>query len=128
MGTGIYECMFNLPKSIDSTRECFLDLGDVRESARVWLNGHELGCTWAVPFVLSFPTNYLRTGSNSLRIEVTNLPANRIAELDRQHVPWRKFEEINIVNLQYKPATYATWQPMASGLSGPVRLFLCGVN
>ena len=128
MGTGIYECMFNLPKSLDSFRECFLDLGDVRESARIWLNGHELGCTWAVPFVLAVPTTYLCTGNNTLRIEVTNLPANRIAELDRQHVPWRKFEEINIVNLQYKPSTYATWQPVASGLIGPVRLFLCTAN
>lgn len=128
MGTGIYECAFEIPTEKASCSECVLDLGDVRESARVWLNGYDLGCCWAVPFVLAVPTSCLRAGINNLRIEVTNLPANRIAELDRQQVPWRRFEEINMVNLQYKKSSYAGWQPVPSGLIGPIRLMFCASN
>jgi hypothetical protein len=64
----------------------------------------------------------LQPGKNRIEIEVTNLPANRIAELDRQGTQWRKFKEINIVDLNYRPANYAHWTPMPSGLNGKVRL------
>ena len=52
-------------------------------------------------------------------MEVTNLMANRIAEMDRQRVPWQKFY---FVNIQYKPFSAAEWAPAPSGLVGPVRL------
>lgn len=53
---------------------------------------------------------------------MTNLPANRIAELDRQQVPWRRFKEINVVDLNYKKTGYGHWEPMPSGLNGQVKL------
>ena len=31
------------------------------------------------------------------------------------------FNEINVVNLQYKPVPYTDWQPLPSGLNGSVR-------
>ena len=122
MGTGVYECDFRLSKADLRRTSWRLDLGDVRESARVYLNGHYLGCAWAVPFVLGVPKDVLRRGQNHLRIEVTNLPANRIAYLDRQRVPWRKFEEINVVDINYRPTTYAHWPPVPSGLNSIVSL------
>ena len=64
----------------------------------------------------------MRKGKNVLRIEVTNLPANRIAELDRQGVKWRKMEEINVVDINYKKTTYDSWAPLESGLNSSVRL------
>jgi len=64
----------------------------------------------------------LRKGQNELRIEVTNLPANRIADMDRRGVQWRKMKEINIVDINYKKTTYADWTPVASGLQGEVKL------
>ena len=64
----------------------------------------------------------LKAGDNELRIEVTNLPANRIADLDRRGVPWRKMEEINVVDINYKKTTYDQWSPVPSGLNAPVRL------
>ena len=100
-----------------------IDLGDVRESARVYINGQFVGCAWAVPFVLDC-RNTLKKGSNEIRIEVTNLPANRIAELDRQGVKWRKMEEINVVDINYKKTTYAEWEPMKSGLNSEVKLYI----
>jgi hypothetical protein len=59
---------------------------------------------------------------NELRIEVTNLPANRIADLDRRGIPWRKMEEINVVDINYKKTTYDQWEPVPSGLNSEVRL------
>ena len=61
-------------------------------------------------------------GDNKVRIEVTNLPANRIAELDRQGVKWRKMEEINVVDIRYKKSLYDTWSPVPSGLASEVKL------
>ena len=53
---------------------------------------------------------------------MTNLPANRISELDRQGVKWRKMEEINVVDINYHKTLYDQWAPMPSGLCSPVRL------
>ena len=123
MGTGCYATTFKLTsRQLAAHSRWQIDLGDVRESARVYVNDTYVGCAWAVPFVLDVPASALRRGENSLRIEVTNLPANRIAELDRQGVKWRKFEEINVVDINYRPTTYAKWTPVPSGLKGPVRL------
>ena len=120
MGTGVYECTLNLAeaKAEDMYR---LDLGDVRESARLYINDTYVGCAWSVPFTLDFQ-GLLHEGDNRLRIEVTNLPANRIAAYDRRGIVWRKFKEINVVDLDYKATTYGHWQPMKSGLNLPITL------
>lgn len=57
------------------------------------------------------------------RIEVTNLPANRISHLDRQGVKWRKFNEINVVSINYKKTGYENWEPMKSGLNSVIKLY-----
>jgi len=125
MGTGVYECDVKLSRKDMKLRNnpWVIDLGDVRESARVYINGNELGCAWAVPYTLVFPGNMLHKGKNSIRIEVTNLPANRIAELDRRGVKWRKMNEINVVDINYKKTTYEGWAPVPSGLNGKVKLY-----
>ena len=122
MGTGIYETTFKLSKD-EAAKEWVIDLGDVRESARVYINGKYVGCAWAVPFVIDCK-DALRKGKNTLRIEVTNLPANRIADMDRQGVAWRKMKEINVVDINYKKTSYANWKPVESGLNGRVVLKL----
>ena len=91
----------------------------MRESARIRINGHEVAILWAVPYRCSIG-EYLRPGSNTLEVEVTNLPANRIADMDRRGVKWRIFKDINIAALGYKKGDYAGWQPVPSGLLGPV--------
>ena len=121
MGTGIYTTKFKLTKKDDPKGAWTIDLGDVRESARVYINGQFIGCAWSVPFVLDCK-QALKVGTNELRIEVTNLPANRIADLDRRGIPWRKMEEINVVDINYKKTTYDQWEPMPSGLNSEVRL------
>ena len=120
MGTGVYTTKVKLTKK-DLTGRWQIDLGDVRESARVYINGQFIGCAWSVPFVLDCK-NTLKAGTNEIRIEVTNLPANRIADYDRRGIKWRKMEEINVVDINYKRTTYDTWEPVPSGLNSEVRL------
>ncbi|MBR1498885.1 MAG: glycosyl hydrolase family 2 [Bacteroidaceae bacterium] len=120
MGTGVYATTFRLTKE-QAQGHWKIDLGDVRESARVYINDTFIGCAWAVPFVLDC-RDALKKGKNTLRIEVTNLPANRIRDLDRRGIKWRKFCEINVVNINYKPTTYEGWELMKSGLGSEVKL------
>ncbi|MBR1506106.1 MAG: glycosyl hydrolase family 2 [Prevotella sp.] len=120
MGTGVYTTRLKLNKK-QAQQHWTIDLGDVRESARVYINGQFIGCAWSVPFVLDCK-NTLKKSDNEIRIEVTNLPANRISELDRQGVKWRKMEEINVVDINYKKTTYEGWEPMKSGLNSEVKL------
>lgn len=120
MGTGIYTTTIELSKT-DAEKRWAIDLGDVRESARVYINGRFIGCAWAAPFILN-TNGTLRKGRNEIRIEVTNLPANRIADMDRRGIPWRKMKDINVVDINYKKTTYANWTPMKSGLNSEVKL------
>ena len=121
MGTGVYTTRFKLSKKDEPAGRWLIDLGDVRESARVYINGQFIGCAWSVPFILD-TKGTLKAGENELRIEVTNLPANRISWLDRQGVQWRKMEEINVVDINYKKTLYDQWDPMPSGLNTTVKL------
>jgi len=120
MGTGVYTTKLKLSKK-QALQHYVIDLGDVRESARVYINGQFIGCAWSVPFELDCQ-NTLKAGVNEIRIEVTNLPANRIADLDRKGVKWRKMEEINVVDINYKKTLYDQWDLMPSGLNAPVKL------
>ncbi|MDR0810705.1 MAG: glycosyl hydrolase family 2 [Paludibacter sp.] len=113
-GTGVYETTFDLP-AMAQDADYVLRLGDVRESAKVFVNGKSVATVWAVPFECKIG-KYLTAGANTLRIEVTNLNANRIADYDRRGVNWRIFKEINFVDLQYKNTKYGHWLPMESGL------------
>ncbi|MDR2473149.1 MAG: glycosyl hydrolase family 2 [Tannerella sp.] len=117
MGTACYSTTFEIVKQ--PFGEYRLTLGDVRESARVRINGREVATLYAVPFEINIG-KYLKNGVNTLDIEVTNLPANRIADLDRNGVNWRNFNDINVVNVYYKTDKYDTWDIVPSGLLGPV--------
>ena len=68
----------------------------------MWVNGKPAGVVVAHPFRVDV-TGLLKPGGNELAIEVTNLSANRIRDLDRRGVDWKKFHDINLVNHMYKP-------------------------
>jgi len=117
-GTARYRIEFDAPgKSSDAWE---LDLGDVRETARVTLNGQRLATAWSLPFKVHIDT--LKPRGNVLEIEVTNLPANRIRDLDVRKVPWKSMREINLVTVKYKPFDASTWDVEPAGLLGPVTL------
>lgn len=117
-GTARYQLSFGAPAGFNG--QAILDLGDVREAAVVYLNGRQIGNAWSLPFKI--PVEELREVGNVLEIEVTNLSANRIRDLDIRGVKWRIFREINYVNINYTPLDATGWAIMPSGLLGPIRL------
>ncbi|HCC86402.1 MAG TPA: glycosyl hydrolase family 2 [Porphyromonadaceae bacterium] len=119
MGTGRYSLTFEIHKN--PAAEYLLSLGDVRESAVVRINGEVADTLYAVPFETRIGS-LLKEGENKIEIDVTNLPANRIADYDRRGVEWRIFHEINFVSITYQPTKFDIWEVVPSGLLGPVTI------
>ncbi len=119
-GTAQYTLTFHLPAT-DNADEYLLNLGDVRESARVKINGKKAAELFALPMRCRVG-DYLQKGENTIEIEVTNLAANRIRDLDVRGVEWKIMRDINIVTPQYKPFDASQWPIQPSGLLGPVTL------
>ncbi len=119
-GAVVYSQDLQVPDKL-LENDFMLDLGDVRETGRVKINGQEVGLSWSVPFRLIVPAGILKE-SNTIEIEVRNLSFNRVIDLDRNGVPWKNFYEINFVNIRYEPYDASGAEPMPSGLLGPITL------
>jgi hypothetical protein len=121
-GTALYTISLTPP---DGPGEYLLSLGKVADSARVFLNGKELGVLFTPPFEIPV---VLSAGDNELKVEVTNVAINRIRDLDRRKVKWQIFDDINIVGIdfddgnKYVPLNTAEWPIREAGLLGPVTL------
>jgi hypothetical protein len=87
----------------------------------VRVNGRDAGAVFALPFRMRVG-ELLRAGRNTLEVEVTNLSANRMRDLDKRGAEWRIMRDINIVNVHYRKFEPARWPLEPSGLLGPVRL------
>ncbi len=124
-GTAVYTATFPRPAASGSAWQ--LDLGRVAESARVRLNGRDLATLIGAPYRLVLDASQLRA-TNTLEVSVTNLSANRIRDLDRRGVNWKKFYNVNFpARLAENRGpdglfTAAGWQPLESGLLGPVTI------
>lgn len=124
-GTAVYRLEFSRPSTDAIAWE--LDLGKVAESARVKLNGRELGVLFTTPFRIVIPRDQLQS-QNTLAVAVTNLSANRIADLDRRDPSWKKFYNTNYparIGSNRGPDgnfSAAKWAPRESGMLGPVML------
>jgi hypothetical protein len=118
-GTARYRIEFDAPTT--KADDWLLTFGDVRETARARVNGRDAGVAWALPLQLRVG-EFLQPGRNVLELEVTNLAANRIRDMDQRKVPWKIMREINFVNINYKPFDASGWAIMPSGLLGPVTL------
>ncbi len=117
-GTARYRAVFDRPQR--QAGRWLLDLGKVCQSARVSVNGQPLGTLIQPPFQIPLPA--LKPKDNVLEIEVTNVSANRIRDLDRRGVAWKTFRDANILGLDYKPLNASHWPLTDSGLLGSVRL------
>ncbi|MBM6993579.1 MAG: glycosyl hydrolase family 2 [Prevotella sp.] len=128
MGTGTYETTFTVDKAVvdQATGGFDIDLGDVRESARLYVNGEYEGTAWAAPFVLR--SHRVHSGENTIRIEVTNLPANRIRQMDIDGQTWRIFKDVNLLDIKNGSigvsgvTSFADWSKLPSGLNSAVTL------
>ena len=104
-----------------------LDLGDVRESAAVWLDGEYLGTLFKAPWTVQLTQEQAARGGE-LVVRVSNLATNRIIDMDRKGTPWKILYNANIqprLPISRGPDgsfTAARWQLRDSGLLGPVTL------
>ncbi len=77
-GTAVYRRAFDVPSpGLSSGHKYFLELGDVKNLARVKLNGRELGVVWCAPWRVE-TGDALKAANNQLEIEVANLWPNRL--------------------------------------------------
>jgi len=122
-GTATYRKTFKTSEAFSAQADnirLMLDLGVVRETARVYLNGRELGISSFVPHTFDV-TDILRSGENHLAVEVANTWLNRLIADDRLPEDSR----LTHTNLTHGPAGTTLWReaaPMLSGLLGPVRI------
>ena len=122
-GTVCYRTTFTLDGD-SASKGATLDLGRVCESARVRVNGVDAGARIMPPYRVEIPVGVLKAGENVLEVEVTNVGANRIRDLDKRKVTWKIFGDINIVGRNYRPFDASKWPLRDAGLLGPVSLSL----
>jgi hypothetical protein len=116
-GTATYRKRFEVSAS-DAQKlkpTAFLNLGTVRNLARVRLNGYELGVVWTAPWRVDI-SRAVKTGSNQLEIEVVNLWPNRL--IGDARLPKEQRRTVTNVEKFNKPGTLL----LESGLLGPVTL------
>ena len=145
-GTATYRKTFDVPKPKgdlktrqSATRRLWLDLGVVKNLARVQLNGHDLGVLWCSPWQVDI-TDFVKPSGNNLEITVANLWPNRLigdeqlpqdAEFGKDGNLLRMPEWILNNQPRSSPGRYAfaTWKHftkdsplLPSGLLGPVQI------
>lgn len=111
-GTAVYTTRFEFHPE---QQNYFLDLGDVKNMAKVYLNGQDLGIVWTTPWKVDL-AQALQEGTNELRIEVTNLWPNRLIGDERN--PEHRYTYTTFKH-------YTADSPLLpSGLLGPVRILV----
>jgi hypothetical protein len=97
--------------------------------ATVYLNGEKLATMIGPDYKVTIDSSKLKE-SNELEIQVSNLMANRMIDLEKKGVNYKKFYNINFAANKRenvgKDGTFTAinWQPFESGLIGPVTLTL----
>ncbi len=123
-GTAKYTTTFTKPTGTAAAWR--LNLGEVHETAEVFLNGKKLATLIGPTFHTIIPQALLKP-TNKLEIIVANLMANRIIYMDKNNLPWKIFYNTNMParkpeNSKKGIFTAAGWEPLPSGLLGPVTL------
>jgi hypothetical protein len=105
-GIATYKKSFQWNGSSPEARQVFLELGAVKNLARVRLNGRELGVVWTAPWRVDV-TGALKAGKNELEIDVANLWPNRL--IGDAALP--KEKRLTVTNVR-------TYDTMSSGTYG----------
>ena len=114
-GTAVYETEF---EATGGAGRFVLDLGQVESVAKVFVNGREVRTLWCMPYSCDI-TDYVRSGGNALKIEVTNTWRNRVIYDLSQPEDRRKTWILYRKNFSPPPKS-----PMVpAGLLGPVKVF-----
>jgi len=118
-GKAVYITSFDLYEKPDQASGLFLDLGVVKNIARVKLNGNDLGILWTSPWRVDI-SNAVKAGHNKLEIELINLWPNRLIG-DAALPPEKRLTNTNIVFKSDAPL-------LPSGLLGPVTVCFVPAN
>jgi hypothetical protein len=124
-GTAQYSIHFAKPAG--AAPAYLLDLGKVAWSAEVVLNGKPIATVLGPVYQVTIPASALQA-DNVLEVNVSNGMTNRIIDLEKGNVPWKKFYNVNFPSRlpENRGAngifTAANWQPETSGLLGPVTI------
>jgi len=123
-GTAKYTTTFKKP--IGNAKTFLLELGQVQETAEVFINNKKIGTCIGPGFRIEVPATVLLV-DNKLEIVVANLMANRISYMDRNKIPWKIFYNTNMPAKKKENAKNglfdsSDWKPLPSGLLGPVSI------
>lgn len=119
-GTAVYRKRFDLESKIQNPKsKIHLDLGTVKETARVKLNGKDLGVVWCAPWRVEI-TGAVKEKGNELEIEVVNLWPNRL--IGDGKLPKDERRTHTCVETYYKSPKKGEHKLLPSGLLGPVRV------
>jgi hypothetical protein len=123
-GTAKYTTAFSKPSG--NAAAYVLNLGEVHETAEVFLNGKKLATLVGPTFQVNIPASLLKP-ANTLEVMVANLMANRIIYMDKNALPWKIFYNTNMPARKKENAKNgifdaSEWKPLPSGLLGPVTL------
>jgi hypothetical protein len=108
-GTATYQMVFDTTPQ--AGKRIYLDLGVVKNTARVRLNGKDLGVVWCSPWRVEI-TGAVKAGENRLEIDIVNLWRNRLIGDSNLPAEQRR--------TQNKYGTGGHSQLLSSGLLGPV--------
>ena len=114
-GDALYQAFFTKPAA---TGTILLDLGDVRYTCEVWLNGRNLGVRCLAPYAYVLNPDWL-AADNNLEIRVSNTAANEFAAKDdwlTEKYTIKKLGSYHILNTCFERDS------LPSGLYGPVRI------
>lgn len=113
-GIATYRKKFDLKTPL-SGRQVRLDLGLLKNVARVRLNGKDLGVVWTAPWQIELGDS-LKPQGNELEIEVANLWINRL-QLDRNRPEAERIARTNAAS-----RTLGDDKLLPAGLLGPVTI------
>ncbi|MBN1559502.1 hypothetical protein JW998_04590 [candidate division KSB1 bacterium] len=116
-GTAVYVKTITAPAEwLRKESHVILDLGEVRDIARVFVNGQAAVPTWKPPYLIDI-THLLKPGANDCRIEVTNQWTNRLLGDHDPHVQHKVLAGSAAIRFFGAPPPL-----QESGLLGPVTL------
>ena len=118
-GKGKYSSSFTISKSDQDTCRYILRIDEIRESAQVIVNGVAQGTIWAFPNQIELDPGILKD-ENQIDIVVQNLSSNYMRMYDKQHPEWKKFYDINFVDITYNTFNPSEWTTEPSGIMGNV--------
>lgn len=120
-GTATYHNSFSIDK-LTKGIPIFLDLGEMKDVAEVFINGKSAGVLWKKPF-LADVSSLVKVGKNELKIEVVNMWINRLTG-DMGLDPKDRFcrTNKNYMTREVWKGGDEPYKIQTSGLLGPVKL------